>query len=130
MPAAHHTLGAVQIPRGMIWVDEMDWCPVDSSAEYGLTGSLIVDASVKTNGRPITLQGADDQGHIRRSVLQSLKALAETPLATYTLTLADGQVFTVRFAPDETPVEARPIGRPEAPGDSYRYVATVRLVTV
>jgi hypothetical protein len=130
MPAAYHLLGSLQIPRGMIWVDEFDWASVDRSSEYGLTGALVLDAAVKTNGRPITLQGVDDQGHILRSAVQSLYAMAATPLASYPLVLADGQSFTVQFAPGDSPVKAYPIGRPEAPGASYRYVATVRLVTV
>ena len=130
MPASYHLLDTIQIPRGMVWTDELDWSPVESVSDYGLTGALIVDVGVRTNGRPITLQGANDQGHIRREVVQSLHALAAVPLATYPLVLADGQTFTVQFAPGGEPIEASPIGRPEVPGAGYRYVATVRLVTV
>lgn len=25
----HHTLGTTIIPRGMVWVDEFDWVPVE-----------------------------------------------------------------------------------------------------
>lgn len=114
----------------MVWIDEMDWSPVETVSEYGLTGALVIDGGLRLEGRPITLQGADDQGHIQRSVLQSLHAMAATaPPTTYTLTLADGRVFTVRFAPGVEPIEARPIGRPELPGATYRYVATLRLIT-
>ena len=126
--SAYHTLGAIQIPRGMLWADEFAWTAVESATERGVTGALIVDAAVKTGGRPITLEGQDDQGHIRRSVLLALQALADVPLATYTLTLADDRVFTVRFAP-ETPISATPLGRPELPTDENRYVATLRLIT-
>jgi hypothetical protein len=129
MPNPTHTLGSIQIPRGMVWVDEMDWNPVETSAEYGLTGALVIDAGQRLDGRPITLQGTDDQGHIQRSALLALHALAATvPPTTHTLTLADERVFTVRFAPGR-PIEARPIGRPELPSSTYRYVATLRLVT-
>lgn len=123
-----HTLGAITIPRGMLWTDEFDWTAVESSSERGVTGALIVDAAVKTGGRPITLEGQDDQGHIRRSVLLALQALADDPVATHTLTLADGRAFTVRFAPN--PITATPIGRPELPTGDNRYVATIRLQTV
>lgn len=124
-----HTLGAVQIPRGLVWEDELSWSAVETAADYGLTGSLIIDAAVKQNGRPITLVGSNDAGWITRTQLQALHALAAVPLATYTLTLADERVFTVRFAPGAQPIDARTIARPELPPEAYPYVATVRLVT-
>lgn len=129
MPNPTHTLGAVHIPRGMIWEDELSWNPVETSAEYGLTGALVIDAGQRLDGRPITLVGSESAGWIDRSVLQSLHAMAATvPPTTYTLTLADERVFTVRFAPG-TPIEARPVARPELPSGAHPYVATVRLIT-
>lgn len=128
--STHHTLGSIQIPRGMVWVDEMNWSPVESSAEYGLTGARVVDVWVKTNGRPITLEGSETAGWITRQTLLSLRSAAAVPDASYLLTLADGRTFTVRFAPDVAPIEARPIARPELPPTDFPYVATVRLESV
>lgn len=130
----YHTLSSatetVQLPRGMVWTDEFDWSAVDSASEYGLGGALIVDAAEKLDGRPVTLEAADDAGHIVRSVLLQVQAMAEVPLAIYTLTLADGRTFPVRFASVAAPVTASPaVGRPELPAATTRYVATVRFVT-
>lgn len=128
MPATH-TLDLVPIPRGMVWADEHDWVPAQQATEYSITGAMLVDAGLRLAGRPITLQAQDDAGWIQRSVLASLRALASDPGAVYLLTLADGRAFNVMFAPD-SPIEARPIARPEIPASTHPYVATVRLLEV
>ncbi len=129
MSAAYHLLDTLQIPRGMLWIDEFDWVPVEKAMEYSITGALLVDAGTRQAGRPITLQAVDSQGWFRRLNLTALHALASVADATYTFTHADGRVFTVIFAPD-TPIQATPIGRPELPSDNNPYVATVRLIEV
>ena len=130
MPSTHHTLASLQLPRGMVWVDEFSWHPVEKSIEYSLTGALLIDAGTRQAGRTITLQGDGDAGWIRRSVLLALRALAEDADASHTLELADGRTFTVQFAPGDNPIEATPIARPELPADTHPYVATVRLIEV
>lgn len=133
--AAYHTLGAVQIPRGLIWVDEFDWSELETAAERGITGANIIDVAENIAGRPITLQGAENSGWLTRADVLSLQAMAaaldvDDEPVTYTLTLADGRVFSVIFAPGVKPIEAKPIGRPELSTEPNPYVATVRLVTV
>lgn len=129
MPTTHHTLGTTIIPRGMVWVDEFDWHAVEKSTEYSLTGALLVDVATRQAGRAITLQAQDDAGWIARSVLQALYAMAADPGAVHALALADGRTFNVQFAPG-TPIEARPVARPELPTATHPYVATVRLIEV
>lgn len=133
MSATHHTLGALQIPRGLIWKDEFEWQEVETSADRGITGALILDAFVKTDGRPITLVGSDNAGWVTRADLLALQAMVNTMSdedQTYEFTHADGREFTVRFGPGETPVTSTPIGRPELPTAANKYVATIRLITV
>jgi hypothetical protein len=127
--AAYHTLGAVQIPRGMVWVDEFTWHAVERCHEYSITGALVIDVAARQAGRPITLQGDDGAGWITRATLLALHTLATSPDSTYALTLADGRVFAVKFAPG-SPLEARPIGRPELPPDAHPYAATLRLIEI
>jgi len=125
-----HTLGALRISRGMVWIDEFSWSAVEKSAEYSVTGALLIDAAVKQAGRHITLRGDADAGWIRRSVLDALRALAASdPVGEHLLTLADGRTFTVQFAPG-APIEASPVLRPELPPDTHPYVATLRLIEV
>ena len=125
----HHTLGSVAVPRGMVWVDEFDWVPVERAVTYSLTGALLVDVAPRLAGRPITLAGEVDAGWLGRGVVAQLYALAGSTSAAHTLTLADGRTFTVMFAPD-TPIEAKPIGRPELPSAANPYYATLRLIEV
>lgn len=129
MSTTFHTLGATQIPRGMIWADEFDWHPVEKSFEYGLTGALVIDVGVKQAGRAITLVAEAEAGWISRNTLQTLRAQAALPGETFVLTLADTRVFNVQFAPG-SPIEAAPVGRPELPTGANPYVATLRLVEV
>jgi hypothetical protein len=125
----HHTLDAISLPRGMVWVDELDWVPVETSTEYSITGALLVQSSERLSGRPITLQGEESAGWIRRDVLLSIRAAASVPGDVLALTLADGRTFSVMFAPGN-PITARPIARPELPPNTHPYVATVRLIEV
>lgn len=126
---SHHTLDTVHLPRGMVWIDEHDWLPVEKSTEYSITGALLVDASQCLAGRPITLQGSADAGWIRRDVLAQVRALASVPDAVYTLTLADGRTFSVMFEGGKS-LQATPVARPEIPPANYPYAATVRLIEV
>ena len=129
MATKYHTLGLIQIPRGMVWVDEFAWQPVEKSAEYSITGALLIDSGVRLAGRTITLQADTDAGWITRATLLALQALAATPEGVHTLTLADTRTFTVQFAPGEC-IAATPVARPELPPSHHPYVATVRLIEV
>lgn len=129
MPAPYtHTLGTLELPRSLIWVDEFDWSAPVRAHEYSITGALIVDQAVRQAGRPITLQGVDDHGWVRRDVVQQLWALADAAAGPLPLTLADGRAFSVRFAPD-SPIQAQQIARAELPPADYPYIVTLRLVT-
>lgn len=127
-PPLTHTLGALDIPRSLIWVDEFNWTAPVQAHEYSITGALIVDVATRQAGRPITLQGVDDHGWVARGALVSLWSLVNSTTAALALTLADGRSFSVRFAPD-APIEATPITRAELPPEDLPYVVTLRLVT-
>ena len=126
---AGHFLNGIELPRGMLWVDELNWSAVQKTVERGITGAQIIDAAARIEGRPITLQAVEDQGWIRRATLLAVRALADAPGVQYSLQLADGREFTVQFAADD-PIAATPISRPELPAATHPYVATLRLITV
>lgn len=62
------------LPDDLDWVDEFTWQPVEQSAEYALTGALVVESAAKQSGRPITLEGADDRAWMTRATLAQLQA--------------------------------------------------------
>lgn len=127
-PPLTHTLGALGIPRSLVWVDEFNWAAPARAHEYSITGALIVDVATRQAGRPITLQGVDDHGWVERGDLAALWALVNTTTGPLSLTLADGRAFTVHFAPD-APIEASAIVRAELPAAGLPYIVTLRLVT-
>ena len=76
------------------------------STDRTLTGALVLEESLKTKGRPITLSGAKDGNQYtawvasmkRSSTFSSLTALRSTLPAAgveLTLTLHDGRTFNV-----------------------------------
>ncbi|AOU99906.1 hypothetical protein N5K37_23570 [Delftia tsuruhatensis] len=129
MATTNHTLGALPLPSGMIWVDEFDWTSVARSSERSITGALLVDEAAIVAGRPVTLEGEESQGWIRRATLLALMEMADDLGQTYELRLADGRILNVQFSGSQ-PITAKPIGRPELPVAAHPYVATVRLITV
>ncbi|MEG0937907.1 MAG: hypothetical protein RSE32_03150 [Comamonas sp.] len=128
MSTTSHTLGAIAIPSGLIWVDEYNWVAPVRVHEYSITGALIEDIGTRQAGRPITLQGSSDHGWVERDTLEELWQLVNATTGTQELTMADGRAFAVRFAPDD-PVSAIPIVRAELPAGSLPYIVTLRLVT-
>lgn len=126
---AGHFLAGIELPRGMLWVDEFNWSAVQKTVERSITGAQVIDAVAKVKGRPITLQAVEDQGWIRRDTLLAVQALADEAGGEYPLRLADGREFTVQFSASD-PISAAPISRPELPAGTHPYVATLRLITV
>lgn len=126
---AGHFLNGIELPRGMLWVDEFNWSAVEKTIERSITGAQVIDVAARVAGRPITLEAVEDQGWIRRATLLAVRALADAPDGEYPLKLADGREFTVQFAAED-PIEAQPVSRPELPESTHPYVATLRLITV
>ena len=93
----HHTLGSVAVPRGMVWVDEFDWVPVERAVTYSLTGALLVDVAPRLAGRPITLAASDDRGWsgMTRDKLITLRAKAAFDNAQ--ARLWPGQLVTIKI---------------------------------
>lgn len=131
MSTTFHTLGLVQIPRQLVWVDEFNWTSVEKTIGYATEGALLIDVGTRLAGRPITLQGVDQHGWLRKSVLEEVRALAADGEAVYTFGHADGRTFQVTFAAED-PVTAVPVAgtRPELPSTDFPYVATLRLIEV
>lgn len=146
------TLGALQLPDGLYWSDEIGWSPVaENAGDYSLTGAPLIQRSVKLAGRPITLRGAqassgDSTLHtailMRNTTFRgcpsliTLKAALDDPTARFTLTLHDGRTFTVDPCHDSdgpliaTPIPAVSSLPPADPQDDHWYfIDTIRLRT-
>ena len=135
------TLGAVALPSGLTWSDELHWTPVQQSTIHSLTGALIIQESTKQAGRPITLigqsNGNDHTAWISRATLFALHTALAVVGAEHALTLHDGRTFTVMAVQgDAGPLEAEPLPAtasfaPANPDDDYWYVlSALRLMEV
>ena len=122
------TLGGVTLPDLTI-EQEYGWTGVEAAVDMSVGGAPIVWERL-ISGRPLDLAGGEDTGWILRSVLDSLKALAAVPRATYTLAY-EGETYTARFRHEEGAIEAAPVvPRPnQASGDYYRNVR-IRLMVI
>jgi len=97
---ANIVLDGITLPGDLVWEDEFQWVPVARSAEYTLTGSLVIEESIKQAGRPITLVAKSEfLGHIwlYRATVKALYAKASEVGKVMNLTLSDGRTFSVRF---------------------------------
>lgn len=121
----------LSLPDDLEWTDEFDWIPVEQSAEYSLTGSMVVETAEKLSGRPITLVGREKVAWLSRADVLQLRAWAATPGKVLTLTLADARVFSVLFRHQDAPaIEAAPVlfMAPMEPTDFY--VATLKFMEI
>ena len=125
----HHNLGGVLLPRSMIWIDEFAQPAMARNVEQSITGALIIDLTLITAGRLITLQGTDEHGWVRRAGLIPLFELAGTATEELLFTHADGRQFYVTFA-DSQPIDAQQLARAELPPANLPYIVTVRLIVV
>jgi len=125
-----HTLGGIALSAEHIWIDEFDWQSVERSSDYSITGALLIDEAAKQAGRPITLEGQNDQGWVERQTLLDLYDLAAMAGARHALELADGRTFNVTFRPGESAITAKPLIRLAVPTSTAKYIVTLRLTEV
>ncbi len=127
------TLGSITLPGDLRWSDEFTWTPVARTADYSLTGALIIQEAVKQAGRPITLEAKNESlGYVwlDRATLLALKTLAETPVWSGLLTLADARSFTVAFRDDGLTAEPVIHQTHSAALNALPYTFTLKLQTV
>jgi hypothetical protein len=122
------TLDALTLPEDLSWSDEYSWSPVVQSAEFSLTGALIIEEATRQAGRPLTLQSPDGGAWTSRTTVDALRAKLSAN-TSMSLTLHDGRQFTVRWRHSETPLEAAPVLEGLADPDSGTlYNLTLRFM--
>lgn len=88
------TLGGIDLTEKMYWADQYAWSPVGQSSQYASDGSRYTVENTR-GARPITLE-IYPECYLSQATLLALKALADVPNATYTLSV-DSTDYTVRF---------------------------------
>ncbi len=83
---SNDTVGiTVDLPKDLVWQDELNWSKIVQSVEWSLTGALLIQEGVKLKGRNITLVGKDDMAWITRQQAEQLVQLRDTPELVMTL---------------------------------------------
>lgn len=90
---------SIDLPKDLLWSDEHTWSAVAQSAEYSLTGALLIEEGLKQKGRTITLTGLDNMAWITREQGNTLLSMANSPglIMTFSHMLSVAP-FTVRFS--------------------------------
>lgn len=99
----------VALSHDLIWVDEFAWSDLaQTSPERTLSGGFVVQQGLKRNGRPISLEPADDSmAWTSRAVVEKLQQWAMLPEAVFSLELPQG-AFQVMFDNSQVAVSAKP----------------------
>ncbi len=121
---------SLELPGDFNWIDEYTWNPIIHDVGYTLSGSMVVEIATKQTGRPISLVGADDRAWITRSMLNQLRAWADTAGLELTLTIR-GVDHTVIFRHQDKGIDAvEQIMFVEDPTENTYYRITLRFLEI
>lgn len=121
---------SLSLPQDLHWKDEFEWHAVaQSTPEYTLSGSLIIQQGVKQAGRPITLSG--EWAWLDLKTIRTLSSWCDEPELKLQLTHYDGRVFQVAFRLHEGGLaQISPVCYSTPEIDTDRYTAEIRLMTI
>lgn len=128
------TLNGIQLNHNMQWVDRNESQQVQQAVTRTLSGNLVVFHRTLTKGEKITLVATEEQGWLQKTVIDSLKSIANTTGGVYPLVIdVDGNIesYNVMFRHNEPPAFSafQLIHRLNAEDADY-YTATIKLITV
>jgi hypothetical protein len=124
----------ITLPNDLLWEDEWNWVPVESTSSRTLSGELIIDFREKVAGRTITLVPPDgEMGWVTRLILSTLRSWASVLDLRMTLTFEypeDTRTFLVMFRHYDTAIESKPVlGFPSHEEGSW-FSVTLRFIEV
>lgn len=117
------------LPDDLLWPDEYEWQAVEQRTQYTITGALLVEASPKQAGRPITLQGGTDYAWIDRATLETLRTWAGYAAETLVLSYR-GASFDVAFDHSRGALAATAVIDYSDPDGTDYYALTLRFIEV
>ncbi len=120
----------VTLHPDLFWSDESNWQPVEQTSQRTITGSLVISASLRVAGRPITLEPENDESAwMVRSVVTAIRNWAAVPGKQLTLTLR-GLNYDVIFRHQDGGFEARPVVHYNDANNADYYLCVVRLMEI
>lgn len=129
------SLGGITLNPDMVWREQFTSQTVAQSVRRTLGGVPVIFSGNLQKGAPITLSatevnGGPVAGLLKKSVVDSIMALAEVAGATYTLTY-NGTSYTVMFRHDDPPaVDMEPMKKKQSYVDDDFFRGDIKLLTV
>jgi hypothetical protein len=123
------TIGGITLDHDLDWVDEFDPEEVSAgSADRALTGHMVTQSFPIIGGRPLTLEGDDSHGWLKRTTVQALHSLAYgSPDVVHTVVL-NGTTYSAMFRNEDQPTVAfKKITPATNPGPDFWYYGTIKM---
>jgi hypothetical protein len=124
------SIGAIQIPSGVLWINQYNYTPTVTTKDISITGALLIQHQNATSGRPIILESTQNHGWVTRTLVDQLRADSET-LTTKIFTAEDSTTYNVHwdhssgFAIVASPLLIKSKYEP----DDF-FIVTLNLITV
>lgn len=122
------SLDTLDLTSDLLWIDEYAWSPIEQQEDIMVDGSVVVQASSQQTGRLISLVGGDTFGYVKRSVVDSLKVLADAPEQQMLLTLNDARTFNVVFTGER--YTANSVADNNNPDQDFYYTISLYLMVL
>ena len=121
----------IELSDRLAWTDEFGWSPVVQTADYTITGALIVASALRLAGRPITLESEQTTAWITRAACNTLAQWAAVPGAELTLLLR-GAARAVMFDNTRGGFSAKPVWRllDDAVDAQQLFLPTLRFLEI
>ena len=121
---------SIALPEDLYWSDQFAWAPVEQTVERTITGALLIQASARQAGGPITLEPPDESsGWMPLASVMQRALWAATPLQAMALTI-NGTAKTVVFRHQDVPFEAKPVVFYSDQQSTDHYTATLRFLEI
>lgn len=112
----------------LFWSDE-NWAPVEQTSQRTVTGALVVSASLRVAGRPVTLEPEDDSSAwMLLATITQLRNWAAAPGQSLTLTLRGTTRSVIFRHHDGAGVEAKPVKHQSDVDNADFYTCVLRLM--
>lgn len=123
-------LDSITLPPDLVWPDEFTAQGVAQVVKRTLDGGVLVFHQPLQAGQSITLESSERHAWVKRSVMEELKVLADSPGLVMSLQLR-GRNYSVLFRHNEgNAFEAEPIIPFANPSPDDYYTVRIRLMTV
>jgi hypothetical protein len=120
------SLGGVEFPESVQWLDQYQFSPVAQEQDQTLGGQAVVYSMALTNGRPVTIELEDNETWADQDFVDSIMAMASQAGAVFTFIWDNDETFNVMFRHHDPPAVAfSPIWP-----NHHLFIGTIKIIQV